>query len=63
MSDISIQFAWYDLPLIAVIIGWPGLVLGAVAGFFIWRKHRAAGAALGAVGGTSLWLGISYLFA
>jgi hypothetical protein len=63
MSDISIQFEWYDLPLIALIIGWPGLLLGALAGFLVWRRHRAAGAVLGAAGGISLWLGVSYLLA
>ncbi len=63
MSDISIQFESYDLPLIALIIGWPGLLMGALAGFLVWRKHRVPGAALGAVGGISLWLAVSYLLA
>lgn len=63
MSDISIQFAWYDLPLIAIIIGWPGLLLGGLAGFFVWRKHRVAGTTLGAVVGIALWFGGTFLFA
>ena len=63
MSDIKIEFEWYVMPLIAVMIGWPGLLIGAVAGGFIWRGHRAVGALIGAILGTVVWTGGYYFWA
>ena len=40
MSDINIQFDWYVFPLIAVMFGWPGLLIGGIAGGYLWRRHR-----------------------
>ena len=63
MSDIKIEFEWYVMPLIAVMIGWPGLLIGAVAGGLLWRRHRAIGALIGAILGTAVWAGGYYLWA
>jgi hypothetical protein len=38
------------------LFGSPGLVLGAMAGAFAWRKRRWTGALLGAVTGFVVWL-------
>ena len=35
MSDINIEFDWYVFPLIAVMFGWPGLLIGGIAGYAI----------------------------
>ena len=42
--------------LVLLILGAPGLPLGAIAGALLWRRHRVWGAALGAVIGFGLWL-------
>jgi len=55
MSDINIEFDWYFWPVIAVMIGWPGLLLGTAAGAALWRRHRIIGALLGLVAGTLIW--------
>jgi hypothetical protein len=55
MSDIKIEFDWYVFPLIAVMIGWPGMLIGGVAGGVLWRRHRLIGTLLGAIAGTALW--------
>jgi hypothetical protein len=55
LSDIQIHFDWYVFPLLAVMIGWPGLLLGLAVGGFAWRRHRVIGALLGAVTGTAVW--------
>jgi Na+/proline symporter len=55
VSDIDIQFDWYFLPLIAVMVGWPGLLIGTTAGAAIWRRHRVWGALAGMIAGTLLW--------
>ena len=61
MSDISIQFTWYEILLFALIIGSPGLVLGGALGAFAWKRHRVCGALLGAVIGLGACLGLEYL--
>ena len=48
MSDINIEFDWYVFPLLAVMFGWPGLLIGGVAGGYLWRRHRVIGTLLGA---------------
>ena len=57
MSDIGLNWGPLDIAAIALIIGWPGLLLGAIAGVFAWRRHRLWGALIGAVAGFVLWLG------
>jgi hypothetical protein len=57
MSDIGLTFGPLDLALIALIIGAPGLAIGAIVGAFAWRRHRVAGALTGAAAGFVLWLG------
>jgi hypothetical protein len=63
MSDISIQFTWLDLMLVALLVGWPGLLLGATIGAIGWRSHRVYGAALGALLGLALWAGLRFAWA
>ncbi len=62
MSDISIEFAWYELLIVALFLGWPGLLLGTVLGAVAWRRHRAYGALIGSSGGFALWLGALFLW-
>jgi len=62
MSDISIQFTWLDLLLVALLIGWPGLLLGAALGAAAWRRHRVYGALIGAILGLALWVGVQFLW-
>jgi hypothetical protein len=56
MSDIGPIFGPLDIAMLALIIGAPGLVLGAGAGAFAWRRHRLWGALFGSVGGLLIWL-------
>jgi Na+/proline symporter len=56
MSDIGLIFHPIDLVMIGLILGAPGLPLGAIAGALAWRRHRIWGAALGALAGFGLWL-------
>jgi Na+/proline symporter len=55
MSDISLNWGPLDWAEIALFIGAPGLVLGALLGAIAWRRHRLWGALLGAVAGLVLW--------
>jgi Na+/proline symporter len=63
MSDIGFNFEWYDFPLIIGFIGWPGLLLGAVGGGFLWRRRRIWGVLLGAFAGCLSWATGWYLLA
>jgi hypothetical protein len=56
MSDIGPIFGPFDIAMLALIIGAPGLVLGAAAGAFAWRRHRVSGALIGAGNGLVIWL-------
>jgi Na+/proline symporter len=56
MSDIGLDWGPFDIAAIALIIGSPGLVIGAVLGAVLWRRHRLVGALLGAFAGLVLWL-------
>lgn len=56
MSDIGGIFTPFDLALIALMIGGPGLVLGGLVGALVWRRRRVAGGLGGAVAGFALWL-------
>jgi Na+/proline symporter len=56
MSDIGLDWGPFDIAAIALIIGAPGLVIGAALGAVLWRRHRLWGAGLGAAAGLILWL-------
>ena len=45
MSDISLHFTWLDWLAIALMLGWPGLIVGAAFGVLVWPKRRIAAAA------------------
>jgi Na+/proline symporter len=55
MSDISIDFGPFGWAAVILIIGAPGLLLGAAIGAVSWRRHRLYGALIGAVVGLVLW--------
>jgi Na+/proline symporter len=55
VSDVGILNDPYSVVIIVLILGSPGLLLG-IPGALLWRKHRIAGALLGAVVGFVLWL-------
>jgi hypothetical protein len=55
MSDIGPIFGPIDIAMLALIIGAPGLVLGAAVGAFVWHRHRVWGALTGAIIGLALW--------
>jgi Na+/proline symporter len=55
MSDIGILNDPFSLFAIALVFGSPGLVIGGLAGL-LWRRHRIAGALLGAGAGFAVWL-------
>jgi Na+/proline symporter len=56
VSDIGILNDPVSLIAIALLFGSPGILLGAIPGALLWRKHRLAGALLGAVVGFVLCL-------
>jgi Na+/proline symporter len=56
LSDIGILNDPISLIAIALILGSPGLLLGGIPGALLWRRHRLAGALLGAVVGFVIWL-------
>lgn len=58
MSDIGGIFSPWDLVLMALIAGLPGLVAGAVAGALAKPARRALNAGLGAIAGFALCLGV-----
>ncbi len=53
MSDIGLNWGPFDYAFIALFLGGPGLVVGAL----LWRGHRFVGAAIGALVGLALWIG------
>jgi hypothetical protein len=57
MSDISLDWGPLGIAFIALIIGAPGLVIGAALGAIVWRHRRIFGAVVGAFVGLLLWLG------
>ncbi|MGA2818502.1 MAG: hypothetical protein ABSE67_19875 [Xanthobacteraceae bacterium] len=56
MSDIGLNWGPLDFAAIGLIIGSPGLLLGAAMGAIIWRSRRLSGALVGALVGLLLWL-------
>ena len=57
MSDIGLDWGPFDIAAIALIIGAPGLVIGAALGAILWRRHRLWGACLGAAAGLHFVVG------
>ena len=56
MSDIDIHIGPLGWRLVALILGAPGMLMGAAGGAAIARRRRLASAALGALAGGALWL-------
>jgi Na+/proline symporter len=56
VSDIGLHWGPLDILALALIVGFPGIILGAVFGAIVWRRHRVWGALLGAAVGLALWL-------
>jgi Na+/proline symporter len=56
MSDIGILNDPVSLIVIALLLGSPGLLLGAILGALLWRRRRVVGALLGAVVGFAVCL-------
>jgi hypothetical protein len=57
MSDIGILNDPLSIAFIVLLIGSPGLPVGAIVGALVWRGHRIAGALIGAVLGFALCFG------
>lgn len=55
MSDINLNFEWWELALYSPIFGWPGLVIGGIIGALAWRRRRILGGVLGAIVGNFAW--------
>jgi ABC-type antimicrobial peptide transport system permease subunit len=49
MSDIGLIFGPWDYVGLALLIGSPGLIIGAGLGVFAWRRRRITGAIMGGV--------------
>jgi hypothetical protein len=62
MSDISLTFSPLDYLVIVLVVGSPGIVVGAGLGALAWRRRRFLGAALGAVLGALLCNAGAYLY-
>jgi hypothetical protein len=60
LSDIRLEFGWEAILLITLMIGWPGLLLGGLAGGLAWRRHRWIGTLAGAVVGLGVWSGVQF---
>jgi Na+/proline symporter len=56
MSDVGILNDPVSLIEIALLLGSPGFLLGAIPGALLWRRHRIAGALVGAVIGFAVCL-------
>jgi hypothetical protein len=61
MSDINFDFGWWIVPLVAAMLGWPGLIAGAALGALAWRRRRWLGGVLGGLGGLALCAGLRAL--
>jgi hypothetical protein len=62
MSDIGLNWGVTGWAVIVLIVGWPGLLAGAVAGLLLWRRHRIAGALIGAALGLMACLAAVYFW-
>ena len=54
MSDIGLDGGPFDIAVIALIIGAPGLAAGPALGAILWRRRRLWGAGCGAIVGLVL---------
>jgi hypothetical protein len=61
MSDISLHITWLDLILASPVLGWPGLIVGAVLGALLWRRRRIVGGLLAAAAGCVMWTFVDIL--
>lgn len=61
MSDISFHFSPLELVLYSWVLGWPGLIAGAVLGALLWKKRRIVGGVLGAIVGNFVVFGARML--
>jgi hypothetical protein len=55
LSDIKIDFEWWELVLFSPIVGWPGIIAGGVVGALAWRQRPILGGTIGATAGNFLW--------
>jgi len=62
MSDINLQFGWFTIAVLTLMFGWPGAIVGAVAGALAWRRRRILGGLVGALAGAALWGGLCFAF-
>jgi hypothetical protein len=62
MSDINILSDPFSIAIIYLLAGSPGLIVGAMMGSLAWRAHRIFGAAIGAVVGFGLGLGLVWIY-
>jgi hypothetical protein len=51
MSDIDFKFEWWELVLLSPMLGWPGIIIGAIAGALAWKTRPILGSVLGGVFG------------
>jgi len=56
MSDIGILNDPWSVAFVLLILGAPGMPVGALAGAVLWRRHRLLGAFIGAVLGFAVCL-------
>ncbi len=58
MSDVGILNDFSSIVFVIMLIGSPGLAIGAILGALLWRRHRVIGCALGAlIGGVLCFFG------
>jgi hypothetical protein len=62
LSDIRFDFGWEIIPIVALMLGWPGLIAGAALGALGWSRRRWLGGLLGGLGGTVLVAGLRALW-
>jgi len=60
MSDINLQFGWFAIAVLTLMLGWPGAIVGVAAGALAWRRRRILGGLLGALAGAALWGGLYF---
>jgi hypothetical protein len=63
LSDINIkiELGWEIVPFLAVMLGWPGLIVGAALGALAWRRRRWLGGVLGGLAGMAVVGGLRAL--